>query len=139
MRLTTCIAIFFALCAMHGCTPDRSSELQRLQGTWVNTPPKQGRGTEYTLHFFNDGTLGWDRFQTIDGEAVAGTKKGYKVELNPTATPKEITLSRGEGNDREVLLGIYERDGDTLKLRWMPSKDRPKNFNDGGLILKKAK
>jgi uncharacterized protein (TIGR03067 family) len=77
------------------------------------------------------------RSQTIDGEGIAGTKKGYKVELNPTASPKEITLSRGDGDDREVRLGIYELNGDTLKLAIVGSKDRPKKIEDGALILKR--
>lgn len=132
---STCLAIFVAVFAAQGCSDAGSPEHQKLVGTRVNEPPKKGKGTEHTFHFFKDGTVGWDRFQTIDGEGVAGTKKGYKVELNADVSPKQITLSRGEGEKKEVRLGIYELEGDTLKLAIVGSKDRPKNFNDGFIAL----
>jgi uncharacterized protein (TIGR03067 family) len=133
MRTAACLAILVAISGTQGCARKVSPEYQQLVGTWVNEPPKQGRGTEHTFHFFNDGTVGWDRFQTNDGEAVAGTKKGYNVQLNPTASPKEITLTRED----ETRLGIYEVDGDTLKLAIVGSKDRPKNFDEGYILLKR--
>jgi uncharacterized protein (TIGR03067 family) len=129
--------MFVVAFATQGCSGVGSPEYQKLVGTWINEPPKKGRGTEHTFHFFKDGTVGWDRFQTMDGEGVAGTKKGYKVELKTDVSPKQITLSRGDGEEKEVRLGIYELDGDTLKLAIVGSKNRPKNFDDGFIALKR--
>src|SRR5262249_15604929 len=84
------------------------------------------------VFYFQGGRLGWESFQTQDGERVIGHAKLYDLRLDPKANPKEITLSRGKGEDRETRLGIYQLDGDTLKVAFGSGQDkeRPKNLTD---------
>jgi len=85
----------------------------------------------------------------IEGEKKTGWpvdmgKKGEvqeaTIKLDPTAKPKTVdkTVTKGRGNG-ETFLGIYQLDGDQLKIciAW-ESKERPTEFagkEDGKAIL----
>jgi uncharacterized protein (TIGR03067 family) len=67
------------------------------------------------------------------------------IKVNPDPKPSTIDFLSSEGKE-ETARGIYQLDGDTLKLCWsLPGKDRPTAFEsrpDNGqtlVILKRAK
>jgi uncharacterized protein (TIGR03067 family) len=45
-------------------------------------------------------------------------------ELDASKNPRQIDFVRGQAR----RIGIYELDGDNLKLRFGPADDRPKEF-----------
>ena len=68
-----------------------------------------------------------------EGKAVPGTFK-----IDPTKKPKTIDMTPTEGNFKDkTLLGIYELDGDTLKICFAePGKERPTDFTSkAGMVL----
>jgi len=139
------IAVFAAGFAGGGAScaePDEKTakELKLLEGVWADEPPK-GDGRRNAVQF-KDGKMGWQSTRYKDGEPLIGHSKVYEVRLDVTAKPKEITLTRGEKDDKETRLGIYEVDGDTLKIVLGTGKDRPKKMDakDAQLLtLKKVK
>jgi hypothetical protein len=76
--------------------------------------------------------VGWKSFQTRDGEPVIGSGELYEIQLDPKASPKQLTATWGEGDDRKTRRAIYELDGDTLKIAFGSGLDgeRPKKFDD---------
>ena len=76
------------------------------------------------------------------GVTITGTFK-----IDATAKPKTIDMTATSGdNAGKTSLGIYDLDGDTLKICWAPpGKDRPTEFKSAegsGVLLsvqKKAK
>jgi len=64
------------------------------------------------------------------------------VKLDPSKNPKEFEAVL-EGSDEKVL-GLYEAEGDTLKMCWTnPGGERPTAFSGGEgktlVVYKKAK
>jgi uncharacterized protein (TIGR03067 family) len=108
-----------------------AKELKRLEGVWASTPSKKGRDRGHVL-VFQGGRMGWRSFQTRDGEPVIGHSKLYEIQIDPKASPRQLTATMGEGEDRETRRGIYELDGDTLKIALSSGLDgeRPKTFED---------
>ena len=107
------------------------SDQTRLQGDW-----------NYSAAGRNN--LGLIR---VEGEVWSYRSGGpygrsYRLTLRPEANPKEIdlallgddgqpaTFTHGSGRGREVMLhGIYEIDGDGVKVALSPEK-RPTSFDD---------
>ncbi|MBS1788534.1 MAG: TIGR03067 domain-containing protein [Acidobacteria bacterium] len=52
------------------------------------------------------------------------------IKLNPTAKPKELDITGTDGpNKGRTILGIYEREGDTLRICYdLSGKGRPTEF-----------
>lgn len=108
--------------------PDIEKETARFQGSWnIESSITGGKeipaadlkgflviyeGDKHTLKFGND------VFQV-------GTQK-----IDPSKSPKTIDVTMTEGPSKgSVLLGIYELDGDTLKVCFDPQgKKRPTEF-----------
>ena len=66
--------------------------------------------------------------------------KSFEGSMKVDATAKSIDLIPGDGKYKgKTLLGIYELDGDTLKICFAePGKERPKTFvskADSGIVL----
>jgi len=105
-----------------------TKELKKLEGTWatvsieaagqkvtdedkIKTRKLTTKGEKYTLK--------------VGDETVQGT-----IEINPTKKPKTIDVKPEIGTNKgKTLLGIYELDGDSLKICLaLPDKDRPTAF-----------
>jgi uncharacterized protein (TIGR03067 family) len=106
-------------------------ELKRLEGVWASTPAKKGRDRGH-IFFFQGGRMAWRSFQTLDGEPVIGHDKLYEIQLDAKASPRQLTGTRGERDDRETLRAIYQLDADTLKIAFSSGAngERPKKFED---------
>jgi uncharacterized protein (TIGR03067 family) len=107
---------------------DVEKERKKFQGTWTfesvdaggkMLPADQLKGLTLTFE--------GDRHTVKKGEDViqAGTQK-----LDPSKSPKAIDVTLTEGpNKGAVMLGIYEIDGDTLKVCFdQEGKKRPTEF-----------
>ncbi len=102
-------------------------EQDKLKGTWtVESSERKGQASEEGKDA--EVTFEGDKItvKTAEGKEHKGT---YKID--PTKKPKtiDITPSGGDNKDK-VHLGIYELDGDTLKVCYNhPDKERPTAFS----------
>ena len=101
-------------------------DMDALQGKWqVASMERDGEAVPVAK----------DAVRVITGDKYEMTlfpdlKIEGKFKIDPTAKPKTIesTATSGPYKDQE-LLGIYELDGDTLKICYaLPGKDRPTEF-----------
>jgi uncharacterized protein (TIGR03067 family) len=107
---------------------DLEKEVRKFKGTWTIESSETG-GKKLPA----DELKGF--IVTFDGDKHT-VKKGDEViqvgtqELDPSKSPKTITVTMTEGpNKGTVMLGIYEFDGDTLKVCFDPEgKKRPTEF-----------
>ena len=103
-----------------------------LQGRWSVTMPGPG-GQETTLIWNIAGDSIAMQLIAPDGTAEAVLKA--RLELDPKARPKTFAIVDSTGSDghpQKDNLGIYELDGDTLKLCYgTPGRPRPKDFKQG--------
>jgi len=107
-----------------------AADLRKMQGDWVVTTMKINgevypddaaqvlfrtvKGSEYTV----------SRFSKVIG--------GGAFQLDATQTPRTIDSTPKNSADGKPLLGIYEFEGDKLKIcNALPGKPRPKNFKAG--------
>jgi uncharacterized protein (TIGR03067 family) len=102
-------------------------ESERLQGTWAVV------ATEYRGRGLSGEGLNSQKV-VFDGDAVtfhdAGKATKLRYKLDPTKEPRAIDFYPLEGKVKGPILGIYELDGDTLRLCWDQEKDkgRPTDF-----------
>ena len=108
---------------------DLEKEVRKFQGTWTFESSEAG-GKELPIGELKGLIL------TFEGHKHT-VKKGDEViqvgtqKLDPSKSPKTIDVTLAEGpNKGTVMLGIYEIDGDTLKVCFDPQgKKRPTEFN----------
>jgi uncharacterized protein (TIGR03067 family) len=107
---------------------DIKREIKKFQGTWTFESSETGgkklpAGELKGLILTFEG----DKHTVKKGDQViqVGTQK-----LDPSKSPKTIDVTLTEGpNKGKVLLGIYEIDGDTLKVCFdLQGKKRPTEF-----------
>lgn len=110
-----------------------AKELKQLEGVWVSTPAKKGRDRGHIIAF-RDGKMSWRSFQTQDGEAIIGHDKLYDILLDSKMSPRHITATLDVGQGQETRRGIYELQGDMLKIAFSSDLDgkRPVKFEDEG-------
>jgi uncharacterized protein (TIGR03067 family) len=107
---------------------DLEKEVRKFQGTWTFESSEAG-GMKLPISELKGLIL------TFEGHKHT-VKKGDDViqvgtqKLDPSKSPKTIDVTMAEGpNKGTVMLGIYEIDGDTLKVCFDPQgKKRPTEF-----------
>jgi uncharacterized protein (TIGR03067 family) len=98
----------------------KASNAELLVGRWK---PVEGQTQWY--QFNADGTLRtWYGNDSPDGPTQ------YRVALDPTARPKRITWV-GISSGKPEWEGIYELNGDTLKVAYSPVPNVPDGFGKG--------
>ena len=75
---------------------------------------------------------------------LRGQTEHTDFQINPDKSPKEIDMTPQYGDDKgKTFRGIYEIDGDTLRICATPLAERPKTFvSEKGtmlMVLKRAK
>ena len=103
-------------------------EMKKLEGTWA-TVSIEAAGQKVTdedkIKTRKLTTKGDKYMLKVGDETVQGT-----IEINPTKKPKTIDVKPDSGSNKgKTLLGIYELDGDNLKICLAaPGKERPTAF-----------
>ena len=143
MRTRLIVIAAAALCLAADAPKDAvKKDQEKLQGDWI-----LASGERDGEQFPDDMVKSLKRFVTGDKFTVnrddQTVTKGT-FTLDPSKKPKAIDL-KIEGND-QVIQGIYELDGDTLKLCYAaPGEERPKQFGTKAgsghalVVWKKAK
>jgi uncharacterized protein (TIGR03067 family) len=127
MRFVVPFVALLLLTFVPDLTPaEEMQDNERIQGTWTvvsremdgkKTPDADLKAMKVTVE---DGTL------TID-DGKKKEKVPYK--LDPSKKPKCIDLANTGKEGKETTPGIYELDGDNLKLCWSEkTEDRPAQF-----------
>ena len=109
-------------------TADREKEVRKFQGTWTFESSEAG-GQKLPADALKGLVL------TFEGDKHT-VRKGDEViqvgiqKLDPSQLPKAIDVTMTEGPSKgAVMLGIYEFDGDTLKVCFdAGGKKRPTRF-----------
>jgi uncharacterized protein (TIGR03067 family) len=103
-------------------------DLKQFQGVWtIESREVGGKKEPAEKNKYVTGTFDGDKVVVKHGDKVLmkGTQK-----LNPSRTPKavDVTITEGDGKGA-LMLGIYEIDGDTLKVCFdEEGKNRPTEF-----------
>jgi uncharacterized protein (TIGR03067 family) len=103
-------------------------ERKKFQGTWTVESVEAG-GQKLPIDLFKGMTVTFegDKYTVKNGDQViqAATQK-----LDPSKSPKTLDTTVAEGVGKgTAILGIYEIDGDTLKVCFDPEgKKRPTEF-----------
>jgi uncharacterized protein (TIGR03067 family) len=130
-------SLIMPLCALAFCfgtvtraddKGDLEKEFKKFHGVWT-FDSVEASGKKASADQFKDATVTFagDKFTVKNGNEVfqAGTQK-----LDPSKSPKTIDAMITEGQNKgAVMLGIYEIDGDTLKVCFDEAgKKRPTEF-----------
>jgi uncharacterized protein (TIGR03067 family) len=107
---------------------DVEKELKMFQGTWTFESVEAG-GKEVPADQFKGMTVTFegDKYSVKTGDMVV---EAATLKLDPSKSPKTLDATVAEGpNKGTVILGIYEINGDTLKVCFDPEgKKRPTEF-----------
>ena len=107
---------------------DAEKELKKFQGTWTFESVEAG-GKKLPADQFKGMTVTFegDKYSVKMGDRVV---EAATLKLDPSRSPKTLDATVTEGpNKGNVILGIYEIDGDTLKVCFDPEgKKRPTEF-----------
>jgi uncharacterized protein (TIGR03067 family) len=126
-----CSLVFTAsavLDARAGDKGDVVKELKKVQGTWVFQSVEAAGKQEPAGQFKGvTVTFAGDRYTVNKGDEMI---QACTMKLDPTKSPKTLDATVAEGlNKGAIILGIYEINGDTLKVCFDPEgKRRPTEF-----------
>jgi RNA polymerase sigma factor (sigma-70 family) len=102
------------------------TDLDKLQGAWKFVYAiSGGRNDDDEMRFiFEKGTLKLEKISNNGGVKTARVTDEWKFKIDPSAKPKTIDIDKGR-----VMPGIYELDGDKLKICIREKGDeRPAKF-----------
>ena len=124
-------AIGVSLAADNPQDPASKKDLDGLQGSWkLVSAMRDGKAlpkdkVKKTTIVIKDDTFKDDTFVFPDSAEYATSKEGT-IKLDATTKPKQMDATSTE---KEVMLGIYELDGDRYKVCFAPTgKPRPSEF-----------
>jgi uncharacterized protein (TIGR03067 family) len=106
---------------------DAEKELKKFQGTWTFESVEAG-GKKLPTDALKGSTVTFegDKYTVKNGDAVL---QAATLKLDPSKSPKAFDVTVAEGPNKGTILGIYEIDGDTLKVCFDPEgKKRPTEF-----------
>ncbi len=125
-RLLMVVAVGLLMAADAPQEEAAKKDLEKLQGTWSLVSAMQdGKAlpadkVKRTTIVFKEDTF------LFPGEAEQATSKDGTIKVDPTKKPKQMDATSTKG---EVMLGIYEIEGDRYKVCFAPSgKERPAEF-----------
>ena len=119
--MKSCLLMVLATLARSDDKP--KEDIDKFQGTWVVTRTETN-GKPLPKLFTIKVTFDGDKLSTTVGKGKPESKG--TVKLDPKRDPKGYEVTTPEG---KVVPGIYELDGDTLKVcLGTPGDERPKTF-----------
>ncbi len=123
-----CVISFSALAGWSDDKPDIEKELKMFQGAWTFESSVSG-GEALTAEQLKDLVLIFEGAKHTVKNGTEVIQEGTQT-IDPSKSPKTIDVTLTEGPSKGmVLLGIYEFDGDTLKVCFdMGGKKRPTEF-----------
>ena len=121
------LAVLMTAALLGGGDPAKA-DLDKLQGTWQMVS-METEGHDVEAEDFKNFTAVYEQNHVTlrDGDRVR--RRGI-VTLDPSRKPKAINTWDQDGPyDDQTVPGIYELDGDTLKVCFArPGQERPKEF-----------
>jgi uncharacterized protein (TIGR03067 family) len=134
----TLSAVLLAALLIAGCSCRPRSDIKGgVNGTWEVASVDWG-GTARPPGQYLELTIDGDRWEWKYTDP--DSKVGGKCAIDPTTKPASIDMTTTEGAGAgDVAAGIYEVDGDTMKLAYgVKTKalpDRPRSFGGEGIIV----
>src|SRR5215467_6156885 len=136
------LAMAFVLCILGARASDDNAvkeEMKKLEGTWVlQEYSRNGKDTPKEKL----GKIAFAEF-TIKGDALTSGRAKYKIAIDPSKNPMTIDRIREANGKSTALEGLYELEGDTLKICFdfdvskSGKHERPKELKSGeGLMLR---
>ena len=126
LLMIAALGLLLGACNRQATAKTPKTDLDRLRGTWNLVSAIQDGNAlpedkvKQTTIVFKGSTF---RFP---GLAEYATSKSGTIKLDETKTPKEMDAISTE---KEVMLGIYELEGDSYKVCFAPAgKPRPTEF-----------
>jgi len=130
------LAVLMTALLLGGGDPAKT-DLDKLQGTWVLVS-MQTEGHDVAAEDFKDWTAVYEQNRVTLRAGDRVRRRGI-VTLDPSRKPKAINTWDQDGPyDDQTVPGIYELEGDTLKLCVArPGQERPNEFttNSGTAFL----
>ncbi|HVS33990.1 MAG TPA: TIGR03067 domain-containing protein [Gemmataceae bacterium] len=111
-------------------------DMDALQGKWqITALTRDGKDAEVSKDAVR---IVKDNKYTVNPNPNTTIEGTFKID--PTTKPKSIDITQTNGpNAGKTSLGVYDLDGDTLKICWAPpGKDRPTDFKSAegsGVLL----
>ena len=116
--MKTCLALLaFTSVLVAADAPDDAvkKEKQKLEGTWiVQTAKASGSGSASKVEDLKGAKMVFagDKFKIV----ADGKEEEVSYTIDPTKSPKELDVVAGKGDKKIISRGIYELNGDELKL-----------------------
>jgi uncharacterized protein (TIGR03067 family) len=121
------LAVLMTAVLLGGGDPAKT-DLEKLQGTWV-LASMETEGHDVAPDDFKNWTASYEQNRVVLRVVDRVRRRGL-VTLDPGRKPKAINTWDQDGPyEDQTVPGIYELDGDTLKLCFArPGQERPKEF-----------